>query len=629
MKGENESINESLFPYSKIRPMQDKFILMAKNVIEEKRNLVVHAPTGLGKTAASISPALEYGLEQGKKIIFLTSRHTQHNIVLETIREINKKYNRKVMVSDLIGKKHMCIFPGIDNLYSNEFFEFCKLQREEGSCMFFNKTKNKGKFTIDAKKFLEDIKKNPVTDVYTFIDMSREAGLCAYELMIRMCSTSDVIISDYNYIFNENIRDPFFQKIDKMLEDFIVIVDEAHNLPSRAKDMQTHKLSKIVLQRAIKEASKYGDENIQEQVMIVMNILNRLSEGLSFSERERKVGKQEFIDMINKEIDYDELLASLEFFSVKVLELQKRSYTSFIVNFLENWRGEDFGYLRMIEIKYGNKEPNIILSYKCLDPSIVTRGPINDAHSCIIMSGTLQPIKMFSELLGVENQAEMILKSPFPSENKINLIIPKTTTKYNKRTEEQFKNIAKECFKISENVSGNVIFFFPSYKILDDVRKYFIEMEQDKVVLTETSGLNKNTKKEIIDRFKKSKDKGACLFAVVSGSFGEGIDLPGDLLKGVVIVGLPLNTPDLETKSLIDYYDKKFSKGWEYGYVAPAFNKVMQNAGRCIRSEKDRGVIVFLDERYAWPNYKKYLPNDSNTVISVDYEGLIRKFFEF
>ncbi|MFA6888593.1 MAG: helicase C-terminal domain-containing protein, partial [Candidatus Woesearchaeota archaeon] len=131
----------------------------------------------------------------------------------------------------------------------------------------------------------------------------------------------------------------------------------------------------------------------------------------------------------------------------------------------------------------------------------------------------------------------------------------------------------------------------------------------------------------VLENFKAYKATGAVLLATVSGSYGEGIDLPGDLLKCVIVVGLPLLTPDVETKQLIDYFEKKFKRGWDYGYVFPAFNKVLQNAGRCIRTETDRGAIIFLDERYAWPMYSRCFPEDLHVEMSVKPEEDIELFF--
>jgi DNA excision repair protein ERCC-2 len=148
-----------------------------------------------------------------------------------------------------------------------------------------------------------------------------------------------------------------------------------------------------------------------------------------------------------------------------------------------------------------------------------------------------------------------------------------------------------------------------------------------KTTFMEESEMNKEEKSEFLERFKKYKDSGAVLLGVVSGSFGEGIDLPGKLLNCVVVVGLPLQQPTLETKKLIEYYDMKFAKGWEYGYVGPAFSKCLQSAGRCIRSETDRGVIVFLDERYAWQNYYRHFPADLGIEITKEHLEKIKEFF--
>jgi len=161
----------------------------------------------------------------------------------------------------------------------------------------------------------------------------------------------------------------------------------------------------------------------------------------------------------------------------------------------------------------------------------------------------------------------------------------------------------------------------------DKIYFYFSGLCKKKIFI-EKPRLTKEEKYELLEEFKSYKDDGACLMCVTSGSFGEGVDLPGDFLKGVIVVGLPLERPNLEVKGLIDYYDKKFGKGWEYGYTFPAMIKTMQNAGRCIRSETDKGVVVFLDERYAFPRYYNCFPPDYGVRISKLYKENIKSFFE-
>ena len=178
---------------------------------------------------------------------------------------------------------------------------------------------------------------------------------------------------------------------------------------------------------------------------------------------------------------------------------------------------------------------------------------------------------------------------------------------------------------ISKTVPGNTAVFFPSYSLRDQVYLFFKDASEKSIII-EKQGLSKEGKAAMLEEFKQFKNSGAVLLGVTSGSFGEGIDLPGDFLKCVVIVGIPLGRPNLETKELITYYNEKFGRGWDYGYILPAITKVLQNAGRCIRSETDRGVILYLDERYTWPNYAKCFPADS-IELAKDYEERIKAFF--
>jgi DNA excision repair protein ERCC-2 len=209
----------------------------------------------------------------------------------------------------------------------------------------------------------------------------------------------------------------------------------------------------------------------------------------------------------------------------------------------------------------------------------------------------------------------------------LNLLVPMTTTKFSERSEAQFKKIGEVCADISNMIPGNMILFFPSYDIRDKVGRYFMPLGR-KTTFTEIPNMDKEEKKALLEKFKKYRGTGAVLLAAVSGSFGEGIDLPGDYLNAVIVVGLPLSVPDLETKALIKYYDDKFSKGWDYGYVFPAMNKVMQNAGRVIRSETDRGATIFLDERYSWHQYNRCFPKDWDIVTTVLYKKRVEDFFD-
>jgi len=210
--------------------------------------------------------------------------------------------------------------------------------------------------------------------------------------------------------------------------------------------------------------------------------------------------------------------------------------------------------------------------------------------------------------------------------NRLNLIVEEVTTKYNLRSEEEYKKTAKIISEITNKVPGNSLVFFPSYALLDKVNNYFSSYSAKEFIL-ERPRLSKEEKQKVLDKFRSGKDEGCVLLGVAAGSFGEGIDLPGEELKCVIVVGVPLGKPDLETRDLIEYYQDKYGEGMNYGYIYPAITKTMQNAGRCIRSEKDRGVVVFMDVRYTWENYFKCFPEHWNMNITKMWEERISKFF--
>jgi len=287
---------------------------------------------------------------------------------------------------------------------------------------------------------------------------------------------------------------------------------------------------------------------------------------------------------------------------------------------LEAWHGPDEGYARILS----RSDPSITLFNKCLDPSALTQQVVQLAHSTIIMSGTLSPAQMFRDLLGFP--ASTVLReypSPFPAGNRLVLIVPKTTTKYAARSDVQFCRIAQEVAGMVDCVPGSCAVFFPSYYLRDAVYRS-LEPLVRRTFFLEQPNMTKEDKQAVIERFKKYK--GAVLLGAAAGSFGEGIDMPG-ILDAVIIVGLPLDRPDLETQQLIAYYERKFGRGWDYGYILPALTKTFQNAGRCIRSESDRGVIVFLDERYVQPQYRRVFPADWNVMVTPEYQSHMKAFY--
>ncbi len=614
---------ELLFPFENIREIQDELINKIYKTVSSKKNLIVHAPTGIGKTVATLAPVLSYAIKNNLDVFFLTSRQTQHKIVIETLKAIKQRHNLNLVATSIIGKQWMCSQPGANVLPSGEFHEYCRAMVNDSNCEFYNNTKKSTKLTVSGEKVLGDIKLQSPCSSEDIIELSAVEKLCPYEMAIATAKDSKVIVSDYYYLFSPSIRKSVLNKIDKRLDKTIIIIDEGHNLPNRIRALLTHKISNITIKKAIKEAKQNQKNDIIPSLNMIQDALNDLSHNIN---NEKSVAKNEFIEKISNKTDYHELIADLAFVADEIREEKKTSQIGNIAAFLESWLGPDEAFARILSVDKRSGDFRITLSYRCLDPSIISKEIIDNAHSTILMSGTLTPTSMYKDLLGFDERTEeVVFGSPFPKKNRLNLVITDATTKFTERSEEQYKAIAEICANVVNNVNGCSAIFFPSYAIRDTVYKYFSDRCK-KTTFLEDPRAHKNERNMMLDNFKSYKDSGAVLLGVASGSFGEGIDMPG-ILKSVIVVGLPLQQPNLEINELMQYYDKKFGKGFEYGYVLPAITKTMQNAGRCIRSEKDKGVIVFLDSRYAWSTYAKCFPPDWNMHVSKNYLEEIKDFF--
>jgi DNA excision repair protein ERCC-2 len=623
------------FPYETLRDGQSKMIESVRQTLEKRGSIVINAPTGIGKTSAALAPALDYALQNDKKVFFLTSRQTQHRIALSTVKAISNKTGKNIKCIDIIGRQSLCLVEGIDKLYSNEFAEYCRSARRNGSCLFYNHTIQKDALTKKAEEVAQRIEKGQFASSFEVKDACVAPELCPYEILMKLAKDANVVIADYYYVFNPHIRISLFSKIGLGLEDAIVIVDEAHNLPQRIRRVMSSRLTSNMTKRAIQEARKYKLNDCIPALSEIQDALNEQTRELELGQ-EKLVKGDAFISRLNLFLAYDDIIELLEDTAETVRLKAKHSYIGGIAEFLESWKGDDEGFARIISLESTKSGETTLLNYRCLDPSIASREVGNSAHSIVLMSATLSPPEMYATLLGLDDAELLTLKSPFPTKNRMNLIVPKTTTKYTRRNEAQFKQMAAIILDIAEEVRGNMAVYFPSYFILRKVKDFFESLKKNnafekafrKPLFSEFGSMDKSDKEALIERFKKSSREGGILFGVVSGSFAEGIDLPGEYLSCVVTVGIPFPKPDLETKELIKYYNEKYSNGMFYGYIFPTMNKIIQASGRCIRTEQDRGVIVFLDERYAWPIYKQCFPPDWWIEIARNFKERIKEFFD-
>lgn len=607
------------FRHDQFRKGQKEIIIDILQSLEERKNFLFHAPTGTGKTDASLSASISYALENNKKILFLTPKTSQHKIAIDAIREINLKYNLKLKAIDFVGKRNLCIEPGISQIKSG-FYEICKNAIENKQCPFYLNIKPVNKTEKEITEQLIERENRNLTILtaensknisFEFKNLhGKPMPLCPYEFSKIFAKNCQIIIADYYHLFSKKISNTFLAETNIDIKDCIVIVDEAHNLEDRLINLLSRSLNTNIINRAIKEAEEIDS---QDTLLFLKEFLKNVEDKAKekFKNKKSLYEKEEFLkenELIDEKYikDIDQIILKIEDDGVQYLEKKKETRSSLvnIALFLEGWfliRGDDF-------VKFIKIENNTItIKNNAMDVSKITKEVFSNCYSSILMSGTLTPLKMYQEIYGLEDNS--IVKeylSPFLKENRLDILVNNVTTKFTERNNLQYEKIGKIASDIVNSIPGNTVVFFPSFEILREIEKH-IKTNKPKIYQQEESSANDF--EEMIAKFKKkSKLLGSCLFAVMGGKASEGIDLPGDLLMGAVIIGIPLSKMEIYTRSRIEYYEKKYRKGWEYAYIQPAIQKVIQSAGRVIRSERDRGVIVYLDSRYEWQNYRKHMP---------------------
>lgn len=606
-----------LFPFEEVRDGQKELMEEIEKTIDEKGSLIAHAPTGLGKTAAALTPSIEEALENDKKMFFLTPRHSQHDIALETVKGMKERHGQNIISVDLIGKSHLCeADPGATS-------------GEGPDCPRYNETYNDAhELTEKAKNKIKALKHQSLRAEEV---KQRCKDVCPYEILMHMMSDADIVIADYFHVFHPMVRDIVFEKAETGLEDSILIVDEAHNLPSRTRSLFSFTLSIPLLNDAITETDRFGYYNEQEKLeKLKSGIASLGADKLGMDEHEAELEKKDISELVDNFTDIEDFIVELEDIAEEVQEEEETSHCASVAEFLENWKdGGEEGFIRFLKRERSSSGDRYIkVRYSCLNPQISTEKPLNEAHASVLMSGTLTPQKMYADLLGLPNARKIGFGSPFPSENELDLIVPTLTTKYSERGDDMIEKYAWYLQQSFESVPGNCGVFFPSYAMLHKV-KQVLKDRTDRKLFIEKRRMDKEDKQKLFDDFADTKNDGnSVLLGVAAGSFGEGIDFPGEILKAVFIVGIPLKRPDIETQGLIDFYDEKFGQGWDYGYSYPAMSRAIQAAGRCIRSKTDKGAIVYMDKRYDWSNYRKVFPSEKKMIKSRAPWKEIEKFFK-
>ena len=638
MPEQNKLDTTIFFAHDSLREGQKEMLDDSISALKMNGHHLAAAPTGIGKTAAALAAALEISSQSvNKKIFFLTGRQSQHKIVIETIREINKSLDfQNIKCVDLIGRQSMCI----------------ELDLFSGKCNCEGGV-SKGK-EIQYIRFSEEILEKPL-HVDEVISKARGRLLCPWKVLRNSAKDADIIVCDYNHLFIDAIRESSLPGLGVSLEDIIIVVDEAHNLPDRIRKGLERTLTKQIVMHGRFEVEEFmgyiqskSEEKIWEWLLKSFKKLEKnmaiyfekWSRGVENNKKEKRIYSKELLKMFLESMIPNEIYDSKETALSNFSKMLKDVVVDNGDKELSCWR---IAALLDTVIKFENKKELVLvfnnekagkISCHLLDPSIISKPIFSKSSGSILMSGTLYPPTMYSDILGLTPLKNVTLKeyiSPFESHNKPISIATNVTTRYKQRGPENTRKICEHIYSVAKEAPGHIAVFAPSYKLLNE----FIDNEgwPNRLVIKEKSDWKKSEIDQIIpdlEKYRKNKQK-ILLAGVFGGKLSEGIDYNNNILDAVICIGIPVPPPSVFSDALKEFLETKFgrNKGWLYGSMQPAVNSVIQAMGRPIRSSKDKAFIVLLDSRHLDQSYRKCHPENFSPLICNDSETTRRYIARF
>lgn len=642
-----ESIQNLEFPYP-YREGQRKLVGDVYRTIRRGKNLFIQAPTGVGKTISTIFPAVKaVGEELADRIFYLTAKTITATVAKETFGLLREQgYQAKII--QLTAKEKLCLCGNTaieqeaadqDDPYPD--FPQIKLECNPQNCPYA-----KGHFDRVNDAVFELLQTSDLFTREEILAQARKHRVCPFELSLDVATWCDNILCDYNYVFDPNVYlKRFFQ--DSSKEKYLFLVDEAHNLVDRSREMYSATLYKEDI-LAVKKIMKPHNQAIArtlDKCNKAMLDFKRECENYSVCE---SVGVLTFYLM--------RLVSQMEEFFEKPREFpDKKTVLDFyfeLRNFVNIYDLVDENYVIYDEMQ---EDGRFMIKLFCVDPSKNLQKCIDKSVSTIFFSATLLPINYYKRLLSTkEDNYAIYAQSTFDETQRLLAFGRDVSTKYTRRGPAEYEKIARYIRAAIRSKKGNYMVFFPSYKMMQDVYDVFVRVERESdtrsgvavsdepsiaeeslkeslTIIMQHSNMNEAEREEFLQAFEQEDGGTLVAFCVMGGIFGEGIDLKNDRLIGAVIVGTGLPQISNEREILKQYYDKQGLSGFDYAFRYPGINKVLQAAGRVIRTQEDRGIIVLLDERFLQSDYNALYPREwKNRIVgnveTVDAE--ICKFWE-
>ena len=596
---------DRLLPYARWRKGQREIAETIYNVVKDGKILLLGYPTGAGKTIAALIGTYT-AKSKNHKIFFLARTKNQVQAPLREISKIEKRKKICIPTVVLQNKKEMCPLAIAKRLSYDEFLRYCDSLVKLDLCEYYLNLK-------ERKNILEN-GYNP--EPSKFVRKFAKLGVCPYEIAKMLTSKVEIVIGSYVYIFSSEIRYRLQSSTGLKLEDLILIIDEAHNLPEIIADMQSIKLYKYQVKLAQREARKFLFGEFAEEILASLS--NLYSYILTI---ERKSGGGDYL------IDTSEFLSVMPGLSqlkkaVSIIEknmvesgILAPSNISRILNLLRAIQSSTYGF-----VLYSTTTPEgFMIKYQCVDPSITAREVFSRVHAAVLMSGTLQPKDYLISMLALERGRVIEHRVHADFSKQVKLVVHSgISSRYVERSEENFRRIAKIIAILFEKFNNGVMLaVFPSYDFMKKVNVFlptktrlytFIEREDTRL-------------SEVVE-FIKERAKSLVL-AAAWGKLIEGIELRNglSLIKSVVIAGLPVPEPSLVNIKREELLTARFldeEKAWRFTYIIPAVIRVLQAIGRAVRTERDRAFVVILDHRLLEKDAKSLVEIHGYKVRSVD-----------
>lgn len=577
-----ESIKALEFPFE-YREGQRKLVGDVYRTILRKKNLFLQAPTGVGKTISTIFPAVKaVGEGLGERIFYLTAKTITATVARETFNLLTVKgFRGKVIL--ITAKEKMCL---------------C----EEMECNPINCPYAKGHYDRVNDAVYELLSEKDMFTREDLLDQARKHQVCPFEMSLDVSTWADAIICDYNYVFDPNVYlKRFFQEGIK--GDNILLVDEAHNLVDRSREMYSAQLYKedfLAVKKIIKPYSRKLEKLLEKCNKLLLEY-KRECDGYQLYEN---VGNL-FFSLMRLSSELDEFLQKpMEFQGHK----EVLDFYFALRNFMNIYELVDEHYVIYTEHQ---EDGGFMLKLFCVDPSANIQACLDKAVSTVFFSATLLPINYYKSLLSTqEDNYAVYATSAFAQEQSLLLMGKDVSTKYTRRNRAEYEKIAAYIKKAVSCRKGNYFVFFPSYKLMKDVFEVYSEIDDTTEAIMQKAGMKEKEREEFLERFAEDNHTSLVAFGVMGGIFGEGIDLKHEQLIGVIVVGTGLPQVSNEREILKNYYDKHSENGFDYAFRYPGMNKVLQAAGRVIRTVEDKGIILLLDERFLQKEYDLLYPRE-------------------